>query len=147
LNRVRVRRGDIEIELEGEASFLEAHLDRLMAMAFGRPVAEPAEEMPRVAATFTVRRNLSFEDFLDLKDPETDRDRLLVLAYFQEKYQSRGHYTVPELRGYWEEAWPALPWDDDVWKEALEAGFLQWQDGGQLTLSFAGQNYVRDGLA
>lgn len=147
MNRIRIRRGDIELEMEGEASFLEAHLERLVAMAFGRTAPVAPEELPRVSASFTVKRNLTFDDFVSLKEPESDRDRLLVLAYYQEKYESRGHYTLPELQTLWEAAWPGLPWDEGVWKEALEQGFLQWQDGGQLTLSFAGQNYVRDGLA
>ncbi|HEY9900127.1 MAG TPA: hypothetical protein V6D00_13180 [Pantanalinema sp.] len=153
-SRIRIRQGDRELELAGDAAFVAAQLDRLWPLAFGQgaPVASPspsgqAPDDRRVSATFAVKKNLSFEAFAALKDPTSDRDRLLVLAYYQEKYADQQAYPVAVLAEAWALAWPELPWDEGVWKEAVEGGFLQWQEDGRLTLSFAGDQYVRDGLA
>lgn len=152
--RIRIKQGDRELELEGEASFVAAQLDRLWPLTFGKAAQpEPAPPTPleaderRVPASFVVRKNLSFEDFVGLKNPAGDRDRLLVLAYYQEKYEERQAYPVAALATAWAAAWPDRQWDEGVWKEAVEGGFLQWQEDGRLTLSFAGDQYVRDGLA
>lgn len=151
-SRIRVKQGDRELELEGDASFVAAQLERLWPLTFGTvtPEAAPAleaSEARRVPATFAVRKNLSFEAFVALKNPSDDRDRLLVLAYYQEKYEEVQAYAVALLAEAWAAAWPAHPWDEEVWKQAVEGGFLQWQEDGRLTLSFAGDQYVRDGLA
>ncbi|MBO9540067.1 hypothetical protein J7643_05670 [bacterium] len=153
-SRVRIRQGDRELELEGDAAFVEAQLERLLPFTFGAgssltvaPVPAPHLEDHQVPANFAVKKNLSFEAFLELKQPSSDRDRLLVLAYYQEKYADLQAYPIADLAAAWTLAWPELPWDEACWKEAVEGGFLQWQEDGRLTLSFAGDQYVRDGLA
>lgn len=150
--RIRIIRGDCELELEGEPSFILEQFERMQAIAFGKPIANapetPAEpENPAVSATFRVRKTLSFEDFLSLKEPQTEVDRLVCLAYYHEKYGERVHYTVPELSELWMAVWPELPLEEAVWKEAIERGYMVWQEEGRLTLSYSGHNYVRDGLA
>lgn len=151
MNRIRLKQGDRELEIEGEASFIEAHLEKLMGVAFGGAPsasgAAPQEEIRRVPASFAVKKNLSLSDFIALKEPQNLVDRLLVLAYYQEKYEATIAYTLAELTSLWEAQWPELPLEEETWQAALERGYLQWQDDGRLTLSFAGHHYVRDGLA
>ena len=148
--RIRIKRGENELELEGDPSFISEQFDRMSAMAFGAtaPRTAPEEtELPTISASFRVQKTLSFEDFLSLKEPREEIDRLLCLAYYHEKYGEHVHYSVDELRGLWQEAWPERPLDAIVWKEAIERGFMQWLEEGRLTLSYSGQNYVRNGLA
>lgn len=150
--RIRIKRGDCELELEGDPTFILEQFERMQALAFGKPerpapAQEPAFSALPVSASIRVRKTLSFEDFLSLKEPQNEVDRLVCLAYYQEKYGERVHYSVPELSELWSAAWPERPLEEAVWKEAIERGFLLWQEEGRLTLSYSGHNYVRDGLA
>lgn len=152
--RIRIKRGDNELELEGEPSFIAEQFERMKALAFGEsPAAATPKEaiaespFPPVSASYRVKKNLSFDDFLSLKEPQSPVDRLVCLAYFQEKYGERVQYSVPELEAFWQASWPESPLEEHVWKEAIEQGLLQWQEEGRLTLSYSGHNYVRDGLA
>lgn len=149
MNRIRIKQGDRELEIEGEAGFVEAHLEKLMGAAFGAaPVApEGREEIRRVPASFAVQKNLSLDDFIELKGPQDLVDRLLVLAYYQEKYEATIAYSLAELSTLWEAQWPELVLAEETWQAAIDRGYLQWQEDGRLTLSFSGHHYVRDGLA
>lgn len=151
MNHIRIKQGDRELEIAGEASFVEAHLERLMAVAFGSVPLEAApsarEEIRRVPASFAVRKNLSLADFISLKEPQRPVDRLLVLAYYQERYEATLASSRDELSGLWEAQWPDLPLEEDTWQAAVEQGYLQEQEDGRLTLSFVGHHHVRDGLA
>lgn len=159
--RIRLKRGDRELELEGDRDFVEAQLTRFGAwFQDSEPVAESARRLeapepeeplaadfPRVAASFRVTSSLSLEEFLHLKAPQTPLGRLLVLAYFLEKYQNREAYAPEELRRWWTERWPAEPLDPLLLDEAVDAGYLEWETPETLTLTFSGQLHVRDGLA
>lgn len=151
MNHIRIKQGDRELEIAGEASFVEAHLEKLMAVAFGSVPLEAApsarEEIRRVPASFAVRKNLSLADFISLKEPQRPVDRLLVLAYYQERYEATLASSRDELSGLWEAQWPDVPLEEDTWQAAVEQGYLQEQEDGRLTLSFVGHHHVRDGLA
>lgn len=151
MNHIRIKQGDRELEIAGEASFVEAHLEKLMAVAFGSVPTEAApsarEEIRRVPASFAVRKNLSLADFISLKEPQRLVDRLLVLAYYQERYEATLASSRDELSRLWEAQWPDLPLEEETWQAAVEQGYLQEQEDGRLTLSFVGHHHVRDGLA
>lgn len=151
MNHIRIKQGDRELEIAGEASFVEAHLEKLMAVAFGSVPLEaapaPREEIRRVPASFAVKKNLSLADFISLKEPQRLVDRLLVLAYYQERYEATLASSRDELAGLWEAQWPDVPLEEETWQAAVEQGYLQQQEDGRLTLSFVGHHHVRDGLA
>ncbi len=157
--RIRLKNGEREIELEGDRSFVEEMLERYAPWIQAPeqpgtppavPVAEPRilpGELPRVPASFRVMAKLTFAEFLQLKSPRTPLGRLLVLAYFLEKYQQRAAYAPAELVTRWQETWPAETLDAQLWEEAVDTGFLEWESPEALTLTYRGQMHVRDGLA
>jgi hypothetical protein len=149
--RIRLKNGAREIELEGDRHFVEEMLSRYAPWIQaseepGTPHIAPVD-LPRVPASFRVTATLSFPEFLQLKSPRTPLGRLLVLAYFFEKYQQRPAYAPAELVTGWQESWPAEPLDAQLWEEAIDAGFLEWESPEALTLTYRGQMHVRDGLA
>jgi len=155
--RIRLRNGARELELKGDRLFVEEMLARF-APWIQDPLAEPvlasepeasrrAAELPRVPVSFRVRTAISFADFLQLKAPETPLGRLLVLAYFLEKYQQRPAYAPDELTAWWQERWPKEPLDPQLWQDAVAEGYLEWETPEALTLTYRGQVHVRDGLA
>lgn len=157
--RIRLRNGAREIELEGDRRFVEEQLARFAPWVQaseepGEPPAGSAQEatacsqdVPRVPADFRVTTAISFADFLHLKSPRSPLGRLLVLAYFLEKYQQRPAYAPDELLGWWQERWPAEALESQLWQDAIDEGFLEWETPEALTLTYRGQMHVRDGLA
>lgn len=160
LGRIRLKNGDREIELEGDRLLIEELLARYAPWVQGGmppeiacpPALSPDEErelaeLPRVPASFRVQTTLTVEDFLALKAPRFPMGRLLVLAYYQEKYQHRPSYSPGELAAWWQEVWPAEPFNSELCQEALDQGYFEWAAPEALTLTFTGQAHVRDGLA
>lgn len=160
--RVRLKNGAREIELEGDRLFVEEQLARYapwvqasesrawpnLSSEEERELASlPDPPLPRVPSGFRVECRLDFPDFLRLKAPETPLGRLLVLAYYLEKYQLRACYAPAELMQFWQASWPAEPLDPELWQEAVSQGFLEWETPETLTLTYRGQMHVRDGLA
>lgn len=161
--RIRIRNGSREIELAGDRLFVEEQLARYAAWV--QASDEPAQErrgepspptadasldpeaLRRVSESFRVRSTLPFLDFVRLKAPKSPLGRLLVLAYFLEKYRQRTAYPPEELQGWWVEHWPSETLDAQLWEEAVSAGFLEWETPEALTLTYRGQLHVRDGLA
>ena len=162
--RIRLKNGPREIELEGDrlvveellaryapwvqqadpqvAAHADASGDRASSLAHA-----PAEELPRVPTAFRVQSTLTLAAFLELKAPETPLGRLLVLAYYLEKYQGRPTYAPDELSAIWQECWPKETLDPQLWQEGLAQGFLEWETPEALTLTYRGHVHVRDGLA
>jgi hypothetical protein len=157
--RIRLKNGGREIELEGDRPFVEEMLSRYASwiQASEQPGTPPSEaapesrmasgDLPRVPPSFRVTATLSFPEFLTLKSPRTPLGRLLVLAYFLEKYQQRLAYAPAELVSGWHECWPTETLEAQLWEEAVDAGFLEWESPEALTLTYRGQMHVRDGLA
>jgi len=152
--RIRLRNGEREFEVAGDRLFVEEMLARYAPwiqspdpaeVAPGLPV--PAGDHPRVPSSFRVQTAISFADFLQLKAPQSPLGRLLVLAYFIEKYQHRPAYAPDELTAWWQERWPAEPLDPQLCQEAVAEGYLEWETPEALTLTYRGQMHVRDGLA
>lgn len=107
----------------------------------GDRTALPAE--PR---RISVRRNITFQDFLKLKEPDNALDKLLTLSYFLEKYEGRPRYDLSELDAAWNDAFPRDAFHPEVWRDAIEEGYLE-ENGGMFTLTFSGEAYVQNGLS
>ncbi len=106
----------------------------------------PVPRMPGAPMAMRVRKNISFADFLALKEPKTSLDRLLTLAYYLEKYEGQNHYGMPELDRSWADAFPDDAFSTELCLEAVRSGYVEEVDG-HLTLSFSGEAYVQNGLA
>lgn len=150
--RIRLRNGERELEVRGDRAFVEDMLARfapwLEAVDSAPAVPDrPAAELPRVPSSFRVQTAITFAEFLQLKTPQNPLGRLLVLAYFLEKYQHRPAYAPEELTAWWQESWPAETLDAELWQRAVDEGYLEWETPEALTLTYRGQVHVRDGLA
>ena len=156
---LRLRRGDLEFEARGERDFVENAVERWASLVFNYPaVRDPerahvdrAARADALAASgearrMRVRRNITFGDFLKLKAPDNSLDRLLTLAYFIEKYEGRPRYALSDLDEAWNNAYPHDAFHPDIWRDALERGYIE-DDAGQFTLSFSGVAYVQNGLS
>ncbi len=102
--------------------------------------------VPGAPMAIRVRKNITFADFLALKEPKASLDRLLTLAYYLEKYEGQNHYGMAELDLAWAEAFPDDAFSTELCLEAVRCGYIE-EVGGHLTLSFSGEAYVQNGLA
>ncbi len=162
--RVKLRDGDREFEFDGPVEVIEAQLQAWQAWVERRtdsPLrcrpAGPAREakaslehmqgLPRIAPDFRVQRNLTLEGLVSLKEPRLDVERLLVIVYYGERYEERTVHGVQDLEMAWNRVFPDQDWRSEVLQEAVEQGFLESVEPGNVTLSYRGETFVRDGLA
>lgn len=155
-HRFRFKAGDRELEITGSAAFVEAQLAAWMprlleaapAEAPSAPAADPVEALPRVSESFRPKVNTTLADFVAMKSAVAPVDVLVTAAYYLEKYHQQSAYTPRELHDKLQtlDAW-ACQATDDVLPLALEMGYLEALRDNRYTLTFKGQNYVRDGLS
>ncbi|MEB3330612.1 MAG: hypothetical protein VKQ33_15405 [Candidatus Sericytochromatia bacterium] len=158
--RIRIREGERELELAGSEAFvadvLERHFQawlgdppRAEAAPAGQDPAAPGPEpFPRVSPTFSPKVNISLADLAHMKQAVAPADLVVTAAYYLEKYGRLESFTKEELQG----ALAALPaWScrevADELELPLTLGHIEQLRDGRLTLTFKGQNYVRNGLA
>ena len=159
-HRFRYRQGDFEVEFSGSQAYVEAQLaawlprltagasEKTVPVSAPAPVSDPIEALPRVSPSFRPKVNTSMEEFLAMKDAIAPLDVLVVAAYYLEKYHQQTAYTQAELQAKLEglKVWECRV-VDDVMPLAVETGYLEPLRDDQYTLTFKGQNYVRDGLS
>ncbi|MEB3186384.1 MAG: hypothetical protein VKP72_02980 [bacterium] len=133
-------------EAEGTLRDLDASCEGSMPPAREVELADVGGSLPRVAPDFKVRRNLTLEGLVALKEPQLDVERLLVIAYYGERYEERSVHRLYELEKAWMSTFPDFPWRAEVLEEAIERGFLQPTEPEGVTLSYRGESFVRDGL-
>lgn len=162
--KFHLKREDFEIELVGPVAFVEgvlhAHLGNWMAgtqpshplpgtpsKAPDSAAIDPQPEFPRVSPHFQPKVNISLEEFTRMKEAVSPSDILVVAAYYFEKYRRQEAFKVSELQ----DALTTLPaWEcheaDAEIELPVTLGLLERLHDGRYTLTFKGQNYVRDGL-
>lgn len=143
---MRLRRGDLEFEVRGDRDFVEEAVERWSGLVFNYPAVREAEPAGRDARRIQVKRNITFQDFLKLKEPQTSLDKLLTLAYFLEKYEGRPKYDLSELDEAWHASFPADAFHPEIRGDAVARGYVE-ESCGMFTLTFSGEAYVQNGLA
>lgn len=144
-HHVRLRKGDLEFEVRGDRDFVEQAVERWASLVFNSPAAREPERGSPAPKPIQVRRNITFQDFLKLKEPENALDKLLTLAYFLEKYEGRPRYDLSELDEAWNNAFPHDAFHPELWHDAVERAYLE-EACGKFTLTFSGEAYVQNGL-
>lgn len=152
MNRIRLKVGEKELEIEGDEAFVERQLTRLLPLLTGDGVpAEPIpEEVPASAPpVLRVRRRISLCDLFALKEPRNLLERFMVCAYYLEKYEMKHCWTEEEAEARYREAFPEGPWHPQAWsdarEEAMGIGYVVQEPEG-MTLSYSGQTFVQNGL-
>ncbi|MEB3196679.1 MAG: hypothetical protein VKP62_05690 [Candidatus Sericytochromatia bacterium] len=165
----RLKQGAFEVELSGSAEFVERQLSRYLAswmQAAGDPELGPearvastpvapadapqdnsSEVFPRVRPDFQPKVNVSLAEFVHMKEAVSPSDLLVVGAYYLEKYHRQESFTAADLQKSLAQlpAWDCRQVDIEL-ESVLTMGWLERLRDGHYTLTFKGQNYVRDGL-
>lgn len=156
--KFHLKRKGFEIELEGPVAFIQGILHaHLTSWTEGVSALQPSvalpetsvsePDFPRVSPNFQPKVNITLEEFTRMKEAISPSDMLVVAAYYFEKYRRQEAFKVSELQ----EALVTLPaWEcheaDAEIELPVTLGLLERLHDGRYTLTFKGQNYVRDGL-
>lgn len=164
-HRFRLKRGDFEVEFAGDRDFVEAQIARFAADGLGTDgvvadgqavpraeavgkVVDPVAELPRVAPDFRPKVNTSISQFVAMKGAALPADVFIVGVYYLEKYQRRETFLLQELQDLLSvvPAWECQR-TEDVVEEAQVRGHVEMLRDGSWSITFMGQNYVREGLS
>jgi hypothetical protein len=170
-HRFRFRRGELEIEFEGDRDFVEAQLAQWLPRLTESAPAErapkvqvdvtpaagpegtgpggaPMDSFRRVPADYAPKVTITLEDFVKLKEAVAPVDLVTVAGYYMEKYRRQERYTPDELE---KELAALSEWGcanvDEPFELAVESGYFEQLRDGQYTLTYKGQTYVQNGLS
>jgi hypothetical protein len=113
-----------------------------------QPGPAPADPFPRVSPDFRPRTTITIADFVAMKQAHAPEDLVTVAGYYLEKYRQMEAFAPQDLQGLLAglPAWECRTLDEPL-ELVLAKGFVERLRDGRLTMTYKGQNYVRDGLS
>lgn len=145
--------GDTRLEIEGPRDFVEGQLAawRDLFRPPGAPAEAERDAEPPPARPIAVKTKITLQEFFRLKNPHTDADRVLVTAYFLEKYERKTSFDrqdVIEALGRVHSIPERL---DGYIQDNLRKGYIveatDLKDGEKpFSITYSGEMYVKGGL-
>lgn len=153
-NSFKFKKGDLEIEISGEKDFVEEQvkiwkifLETKIFRSSNNDIQITASEknLKDTNTPIFVKKNITIDDFLILKNPDNNSDKTLVAGYFLEKYDKQESFTEIDIY--------RILNIEDVEKYLminLEKGYIsktsERNNLPDYTLTYSGEMYVKDGL-
>lgn len=139
-NRVRLRYGENEIEVEGDAAFIKAQLADFFSRLGSQPAA--VRDLPRAIVSAAERHKApSPAEFIREKKPETGTEKLLVLGRYLEAFRSAVDFSPSEINKLTTEA--KVPKIEPVYfSRAVKQGLLRSAGKRRYSLTISGEDVV-----
>lgn len=104
-------------------------------------------DFPRVAPDFKPKVNVTIDAFLAMKQAVAPADIVVVAVYYLDKYLQKDTFVPADLQELLAplEAWSCRQATDEL-EAVIAMGFVERLREGRFTITYKGQNYVRDGL-
>lgn len=105
--RIRVRRGDIEVEIEGDKSYVNRAFAELKRLVLGleEPSTAGSPKSQRAAKAYLPSaKPQSVREFLDSYDLKKHTDIVLAFGYYLEKRRVLSSFSPGDLNGCYYEA-------------------------------------------
>lgn len=150
-NKFKFKKGDLEIEISGEKEFVELQINEWKNHLLDNKSINNTSSCSLKANAnleyekITVVKNISLDDFIKLKKPSADCDKLLVASYYLEKYEKYNSFTEIDL-------YRVLNIEDvsSNLEHNIVRGFIAKNlDGKNIdsyTLTYSGEMYIKNGL-
>jgi len=141
--KIKVRKGELEVEVMGDKEFVIAKSEELIRTTFGTG-AEPQPRMQPLEA--------SLVEFLKEKNPTSHNDGVIVFAYYLHKFKGLESYNVDDMHKCYSESRTPKPRNMNVTIDNnVKRGFLasaeKKKDGKKAwTITKTGEEYVESGL-
>ncbi|MFN8575482.1 MAG: hypothetical protein U0354_01370 [Candidatus Sericytochromatia bacterium] len=165
-NKFKFKKDDIEFEWSGEKDFVENQLNSWKTHIL-KILNQEEENITKVYSKkecigdsyndeiyihkeipyneIKVTKNISIDDFLDLKAPENETDKVLVAGYYMERYEKYDSFNELDLYRVLN-----ISNIDNYLLINTERGYLSFigkkNNLNTYTLTYSGEIYVREGL-
>ena len=96
--RIRIKKGNVEIEVEGDKDFVEKHIGELKneLLKFIRKM--PIEDSGKVIEkTNEELENISLAEFYKLKSPKDHNETVMVFAYWMTEKENKKEITPKDI--------------------------------------------------
>lgn len=146
-NRIKVRVGDDEIELEGDSKFIEVQLAKFYEKVAGRtkssatlPARSPESVQTRVKAATPVK-DLSPAEFLRRASPKGGTEQLLALGHYLEQNRGAKDFSQQEVKALCGEA-KLKDLHGQYFVLGVQQGLLRSTTKGRYALTLTGEDAV-----
>lgn len=100
---IKYRKGDLEIEVQGDKAFVVEKFEELLAL---KPIVaskESAVSSP-IQVTNEASKKMSLAEFVKTKKPKGHDDKILVFGYFIEKIEGVSSFNVDDIKKCYRDA-------------------------------------------
>lgn len=100
---IKYKKGDLEIEVQGDKAFVEGKFKELIEM---KPASAPKEAsvQPSIKPQDETGKKMSLAEFLKTKSPKGHDDKILVFGYFVEKIEGASSFNVDDIKKCYRDA-------------------------------------------
>jgi hypothetical protein len=150
-HRIRIKRGDFEIEVEGEKEFVEKKFQELIDSSPFPKISQPLTSPPKQVFDNT-SKTLSLREFIDQFNTKAHMDYILLIAYYLEKYRSQESFTVTEIKGAYSEMREKLTNAGPFINQNVKKGYLMEAPSKEgvkkatYSLTRKGMQFIENGL-
>lgn len=151
-NRIKVRVGESEIELEGDAGFVESQLSKFyeklasLSARSGGTVVGGGESVQSKVNAATPTKELTPAEFLRRAGPKGGTEQLLALAHYLEQNRGAKDFSQQEVRTLSGEA-KLKGLHGQYFNLAVKQGLLRSTSKGRYALTLTGEDAVSRMLA
>lgn len=100
---IRYKKGDIEIEVQGDKEFVEEKFKELLEFK-SVTVSEETVSPPSTKSQERTGKRMSLAEFLKTKNPKGHDDTILVFGYFIEKIEGASLFNVDDIKKCYRDA-------------------------------------------
>jgi hypothetical protein len=156
-NKFKFKKDSIEFEWSGEKDFVENQINdwknyiikiidnNLSNVQENNQISKKECIGDSIPSEIKVTKNITIDDFIDLKSPNNETDKVLVAGYYMEKYEKYDSFTEIDLY--------KILKISNIENNLLintERGYLSFigkkNNLNTYTLTYSGEIYVREGL-
>lgn len=146
--RFSLKKGDLEICISStDKEFVTNELNYWKNIIQNNNDINLLEKTPKIK----VRKNISLKDFFELKKPPTLLDKIIVTAYFLEKYEKMNNFSCNDITNILNEIDTITNEEvQEYMNKNVEYGYMIIEDENihntRYSISFLGEQYVKQGF-
>jgi hypothetical protein len=151
--RIRIKRGDVEIEVEGDKAYVKEAIADLRRLLSVEPSSVGPPPKPGKAPEMMARtpKPQSVREFLDIYDLKRHTDIVLTFGYYLEKRRSLSGFTPADINKCYYEAKMEPSNTSQMIIENMKKGYMMEAHGSEkgkrkYVLTQKGEKFVESGF-
>jgi len=149
--RIKLRRGDFEIEVQGDKEFVDSKFRELLDTQPFPKTTQPLTTKP-ISIPTDGGKPLSLREFVDQYNTKAHMDFILLIGYYLEKYRGQDSFTVADIKSAYNDMREKLTNAGPFINQNVKKGFLMEappKEGIKKTmysLTRKGTQFIENGL-